>query len=100
MNIKIICIGKVKEACIQDAILEYIKRIKKYSSIEILESLDESIPDNPSQKEIDIIKKKEAEKIKKFIKPNDYVISLDLTGKELTSPELSEKISSIFLNRF
>ena len=45
--------------------------------------------DLPSLKDL---KKIECEKIRKYIKSNDYVISLDLTGKQLTSEELSEKI--------
>ena len=53
--INIICFGKIKEKYLQDAIAEYLKRISKYSSIEICESADEPIPDNPSEKEVEII---------------------------------------------
>ena len=49
-------------------------------------------------KEAENIKKIECEKINKYIKPNDYIISLDLTGKQLSSEELSEKIQNITLN--
>ena len=56
MNIKIICLGKIKEKYLQDGINEYTKRISKYSNIEIIELPDEQIPDNPSEKEMDIIK--------------------------------------------
>lgn len=95
MNIKIICVGKLKEKYLIDGINEYTKRISKYSNIEIIELPDEPIPDNPSPKETDSIKKKEANKIRKYIDSHDYVCSLDLSGKQLTSEELSEKISEI-----
>ena len=42
----------------------------------------------------------EVDKIKKYIKPNEYVIPLDLTGKQLTSEELSAKVQNITLNGF
>jgi 23S rRNA (pseudouridine1915-N3)-methyltransferase len=100
MNIKIICLGKIREKSLSNLIDEYKKRISKYSNIEIIELSDESIPETCSQKESDNIKKVECEKISKYIKPTDYVISLDLTGKQLTSEELSEKIQDITLNRF
>lgn len=98
MNIKIICLGKIKEKSLKELIDEYKKRISKYSNIEIIELNDEPIPDSCSEKEAQNIKTLECEKISKYIKPNDYVISLDLTGKQLTSEELSEKIQEITLN--
>lgn len=98
MNIKIICLGKIKEKSLASLIDEYKKRISKYSNIEIIELADEPIPDSVSLKEASNIKKIECEKINKYIKSNDYVITLDLTGKELTSEELSKKIQNITLN--
>ena len=100
MNIKLICVGKLKETYLLDGINEYKKRISKYSNIEIIELTDESIPDNPSQKEIDNIKKKEADKMLAHIDPHDYVCALDLGGKQLTSEELAAKISDITLQGF
>ena len=100
MNIKILCLGKLKEKYLIDGVNEYLKRINKYANISIIELPDEPIPDNPSQKEIIHIQELEAEKIRKQIKPQDYVISLDLTGKQLTSEEFSNKIQEISLNGF
>lgn len=100
MNIKILCLGKLKEKYLLDGVSEYLKRISKYANINIIELPDEPIPDNPSPKEIAHIQSLEAEKIKKHIKPQDYVISLDLTGKELTSEEFASKIQDISLKGF
>lgn len=98
MNIKVICLGKIKEQSLKSLIDEYKKRISKYSNIEIIELADESIPDSCSLKESENIKTVECEKISKYIKPSDFIISLDLEGKELSSEELSEKIQNITLN--
>ena len=61
---------------------------------------DEPIPLSPSEKEIQIIKQKEAEKIAKHIKSSDFVCCLDLTGKQLSSEEFAEKIQEITLKGF
>ena len=93
MNIKIICIGKLKEKYLSQGIDEYLKRISKYANINIIELPDEMIPDNPSEKEVLAIKNLEAQKIMKHIKPNDYVFTLDLRGKELSSEQFAQKIT-------
>lgn len=100
MNIKIICVGKVKETFIQEAIKEYVKRISKYAEITICEVPDETVPVNPSQKEIENIKNAEAEKILKQIKATDFVIALDLKGKAISSEEFASKIENITVNGY
>lgn len=100
MNIKIICVGKVKETFIQEAIKEYVKRISKYAEISICEVPDETVPVNPSRKEIENIKNAEAEKILKQIKATDFVIALDLKGKEISSEEFASKIENITVNGY
>ena len=89
--IKIVCVGKIKEEFYNDAINEYLKRLKKYTNIEIIEVLDEGIEDK------DIALKKEKDKLLKVINPKDYLITLEIDGKEIDSIELSKKIESIFL---
>lgn len=84
--IKIICVGKIKEKYFKDAILEYQKRISKYNRIEIIE-----VEDVFDQNQI-LIRKKEAELLKKYILEKDYVITLEIEGKQLNSIELSKKI--------
>lgn len=100
MNIKIICLGKLKETYLIDGINEYIKRISKYANIEIIELPDEPIPDSPSDKEIQTIKQKEATKIVKHIKPSEFICCLDLTGKQLSSEEFANKMQEITLKGF
>lgn len=100
MNIKIICLGKIKEHSLSDLIDEYKKRIGKYANIEIIELADEPIPNNPSEKDILNIKKSEAMKIKSKIHSSDFVICLDQYGKSFTSEEFANKIQDITLKGF
>ena len=56
MNIKILCVGKIKEKFYRDAISEYSKRLSKYCSLEIVEVNDEKTSENSTENEINIIK--------------------------------------------
>ena len=95
LSIEIICVGKIKEKYLKDAIAEYSKRLSKYCKLDITELPDEKIPDKLNGSLAQDIKNKECTNILRHIKPNSYVIALDLKGRELTSEELSEKIDSL-----
>ena len=82
--IKVICVGKLKEKYLVDACLEYVKRINKYTRLEIIELKDS-----------DVVREKD--EILKYIN-NDYIITLEIEGEMLDSPTLSRKIDNIFLN--
>ncbi len=86
--IKIICVGKIKEKFFKEAISEYEKRLQKYVKLEIIELPDFSIG-------VEINKEKEGENILKNIKDKDYVITLEIEGKSLTSVELSKEIEKV-----
>ena len=87
--IKIITVGSIKEKYLKDAIDEYTKRLKKYTSIELIEVKDEGIVEE--SKAISL----EAEKIRKYLNTKDYIITMEIEGKQLTSPEFAEKINQI-----
>ena len=98
VHINIICVGKIKETYLKEAIFEYTKRLLKYCTLNLIELPDEKIPNNPSEKEIDIIKNKEGSNIISQIKKDTYLICLDLKGKQFSSEEFSEKLENISLN--
>lgn len=97
LHINIICIGKLKEQYLKDACFEYKKRLSKYCSLSILELSDEKIPDKCNYKLEQDIKIKECEKILSHIKPDSYLIALDLKGKQFSSEEFSQKLENISL---
>ena len=90
MKIRIFAIGKVKEQFLKDGINEYLKRISKYCSIEIVELKDEAVKDNPSANEVEKVKEVECDRILKLLKPNDYLVNLDLCNNQLKSEEFAE----------
>ena len=99
MNITIVCVGKIKEKFFTDAISEYSKRLSRFCKLDIIEVKDIKIPDNPSDKECENILEKEGEQILSKIPKDSYVIPLCIEGKELSSPELAEKISNISMEK-
>ena len=100
MKIKIICVGKIKEKYIISGINEYSKRLSKYCNLDIIEIMDENLIQYPNSEEIEIIKTKEENKILKHINDKDYIISLALTGKQLTSEELADNINYLTITGY
>ena len=98
IHINIICVGKIKETFLKDAISEYSKRLSKYCLLNITELIDEKIPNNASEKELLLIKEKESKNIINQLKKDSYIICLDLKGKQYSSEDFSEKIQNISLN--
>ena len=97
MKINIICVGKLKEKYFKDAIDEYSKRMKRFCTFNIIELPDEKIPDNASDAEEKKILQTEGEKILKHIMPDDYVFSLCVEGKGMSSEKLAAKLSELML---
>ena len=95
LNIQLICVGKIKEDYLKNAIEEYRKRLSKYCKLEILELPDEKIPDKLNTSLANEIKQKECSNIIKHLKKSSYNIALDLSGKQLTSEQFSEKIEKL-----
>lgn len=100
LNINIICVGKLKEQYLKDAVSEYSKRLSKYCKINFIELSDEKLPDKINDSIINEIKQKEANKIMNSIKKEAFVLALDLKGKEYTSENFSKKIEDIAIRGF
>lgn len=82
--IKIVCVGKVKEEYLRNGIDDYLKRISKYHKINVIEVEDSNMA-------------YERDRILKHISNKDYVITLDIEGKELSSMEFADKLDKTFI---
>ncbi len=92
LRITVVCVGKLKEKYFADAVVEYGKRLSRYCRLEIKEAADEKTPDGASAAEEEQIKSREGGRILKNIRDDDYVIALAIEGKQLSSPELADKL--------
>ena len=98
MRITFITVGKLKEKYLKDGIKEYAKRISAYADIEMIEVMDERIPDKASLAEEMLVKAKEGRKILDKVKQDDYMILLDVSGKEMDSVAFSKHIEKCMID--
>lgn len=94
MRITIISVGKIKEKYLVQGMDEYIKRLGKYCKLELIQVNDEKAPEHLSDKDIEIIKNTEGERILKKLK-DSFVVSLAIEGKQLSSEALANKFEEI-----
>ena len=94
MKIKIVCVGKIKEKYFVEAISEYLKRLSSYTNVEIIEVSEYKINDNPSNKDIEKVLEEESKDLLKKIKNDDYVIALDLQGKDIDNYKYNKIIDT------
>ena len=92
MKIKIIALGKIKEKFLKEGIDEFLKRLTPYASVEVTELQPIDIKDEHlTQRILD----EEGEKILSLIKPQSYVITMEINGKQFSSEEFAQKISDL-----
>ena len=95
MNITIIAIGKLKEKYWQEAVKEYAKRLGAYCRLNIVELKESLLAANPSPADEEAVKNAEGEQILSKISKGDYVITLEIKGKGLSSEQLADKIETL-----
>lgn len=90
--IKILCVGKIKEKFFKEAIDEYLKRISKYSKIQIIEVNDVDL----NNKDLNL--EKERDNLLKYVSEKDYIVTLEIEGKQMSSEEFSDTIDKTLIN--
>lgn len=98
LNIKLICVGKLRERFYIDAFNEYAHRLSAYCKFECVELNETKLGDKPSDKEIENALVRESADIEKAIPKDAYVIAMCVGAKQLKSEELAQKINSLALS--
>lgn len=93
---KLVTVGKLKDKALTALVDEYVKRLKPYEKVEILEVADMMAPESNSDAQNEQVKKIEGERVLSKIKENEYVILLDLWGESISSEQLAAKIEKIY----
>ena len=91
----VIAIGKLKERYWTDAFSEYSKRLGSYCALNIIELRESPLRANPSAADEEAVKIAEGEDILSRIRPSDYVITLEIKGKAMSSEQLASKIEAL-----
>lgn len=95
MNIKIVCVGKLKEKYFRDALAEYQKRINRFANVQVVQVPDERAPEKLSQAEQEKVKKIEGQRILNKIKDKEYVYVTAIKGKERSSEEFARELKDL-----
>ena len=98
MNITIIAIGKLKEKYWREAVAEYSKRLGAYCRLKIIELKESPLSANPSKADEEAVKAAEGKEILDKISKSDYVITLEIKGKGLSSEQLADKIETLSID--
>ncbi|MCL2045835.1 MAG: 23S rRNA (pseudouridine(1915)-N(3))-methyltransferase RlmH [Oscillospiraceae bacterium] len=93
LNIKLICVGKLKELFYEDACGEYIKRLTRYCKLELVEISEYRLPNNPSDAQILNALGRESSEILNLLPDGAFAISLCVEGREMDSLQLSSFLS-------
>lgn len=89
MTVRLIVPGKIT-GFIKEGVEHYRKLLRRFANVEII-----TIAQDRNIKKIDIIIKKEAEKIKKYLREKAFFILLDVRGRELDSEDFSKLLEEI-----
>ncbi len=95
IKVTLICLAKLKEKYLKDAVQEYQKRLSRYCSLDIIELEPVRLPEKPSQTEIDQALLKEADMIIKKIPQSSELYTLCIEGKELSSEQFAKNIDNL-----
>lgn len=95
IRINIYTIGTLKEKYLKEMSLEFLKRLQKFTKISVLEFEELDINRLNSYKNVNDFLEKEDKIILSKIKPNDYLILLDLHGRSLSSEDFAKMIEDI-----
>ena len=92
LNVKLLCVGNLKEAYLKEAATEYIKRLSGFCRLELIELKEHKVPDDPSPSEIDAALEEEAGRLLAAIPPRAAKIALCVEGKQFSSEALAKKL--------
>lgn len=97
MKIRIVAVGKLKEKYLREGVAEYAKRLAPFASVELLETREEYMAENPSEAQRQQTLAKEGERLLRLVPERSFLIVLDVKGKLLSSEALAKELASLAL---
>ncbi len=94
MTIRVISVGRLKERFYEEAVSEFVKRLSRYASVQMIEVADEKAPEKLSDAQREQVKAEEGKRMLLKLDKNDFTVALAIEGKELSSPALADTIQA------
>ena len=95
MRFYVVCIGKLKDAYLRDGVAEFVKRMRPYGGITIIELNESKIGDKPSDADSKQVVDEEGERLLKAVPKNAYTVLLDVYGKTMSSEDLAKTVAKL-----
>ncbi len=92
-SVKIICVGKLKDAFFREASDEYMKRLKAFCKAEIVEIPAANLPDDPNEAQIEAALEKEADAILRKLPSGALTVAMCVEGKLFSSEDMAKCIA-------
>ncbi len=89
LHIKVVIAGKVRERYLREGAAEYLKRLSPYAKVDLVEVQDEPVPERASRKDLASARDVEAERILRAVREGNYLVAMDMRGKQMSSEDLS-----------
>jgi 23S rRNA (pseudouridine1915-N3)-methyltransferase len=83
MKLRVLWVGKSREAWVREALADYGGRIRRYAPLELCEVRDEK------GAEAEEMRRRECERLERHIPPNAVLVLLDERGEQMDSPGLA-----------
>ena len=97
MKIRIVAVGKLKEKYLREGVAEYEKRLAPFASVELLETREEYMAENPSEAQRQQTLAKEGERLLRLVPERSVLVVLDVRGKLLSSEALAKELAALAL---
>ena len=94
LNVKLICVGKMREKFYIDAFEEYRKRLQAYCRLELTEITEQRLSDRPAEKEIAAALEREGQERLKAVPADAYLVALCVEGKQMPSEGMAALIAA------
>ena len=92
-SVKIICVGKLKDAFFREASDEYMKRLKAFCKAEVVEIPAANLPDDPNEAQIEAALEKEADAILRKLPSGALTVAMCVEGKLFSSEDMAKCIA-------
>lgn len=97
MEIRLLCVGRLKEVWWREACAEYAKRLRPFCKFSIAEVPESRLPDRPSRALIESALNAEGEKLLSAAE-NTKLFAMCIEGEELSSEQLAKKLEQLGVN--
>lgn len=98
MRITIAAVGKVREAYLTCGMEEYLKRLRRFADVAILEAAEEPAPETLSPAQQAQVKAREGERLARLLRDEQYLIALDLAGRAFSSEAFAAHLAQLTVN--